>query len=203
MKILGIVGSARKRGNTDTLIDKVLEGAEKQGAEIKKIYLADYDFKGCISCEGCQKEYKCIIKDDMQKIYKLLDEADGLVLGSPTYFYNVNGLTKNFLDRLYSYEIFDDEDRSVWLSPNEVNGMKYAVTVAVSEQKSKEDMGFTSEALSKTLVAVGWRSVANIKALHVFEKGKVTKEKETIKEAYDAGERLVKTLVLAEKVKKN
>jgi hypothetical protein len=75
----------------------------------------------------------------------------------------VNGLTKNFLDRLYAYEIFDDEDRAVWLSPNEVKGMKYAVTLAISEQKSKDEAA--------------------------------------VNEAYEAGEQLAKTLLLAQKVK--
>ena len=117
MKVLGIVGSPRKKGNTDILVEAVLSGANSMGTETEKIYLADYQFKGCTGCEGCSKTYDCVINDGMQEIYNKIEEADALVLGSPTYFYNVTGITKLFLDRLFKYEIFDDDDRSVWLSP--------------------------------------------------------------------------------------
>ncbi len=147
-KILGIVGSPRKNGNTDILVDNVLLGVDKNNFTTDKIYLCDMNFKGCIACEGCAKTNKCIIKDDMEQLYNKIDSADAIVLGSPTYFYNVSSLTKMFLDRLYAYEIFDSSDRSVWVSVNEAIGIKYAVTVAVCEQQNEYDMGFTSEAMS-------------------------------------------------------
>jgi len=203
MKVLGIVGSNRKHGNTDILVKKVLEGVKSCNIDTELIYLSDYNFKSCIGCEGCSKTYKCVIKDDMSKIYELIDAADGIVVGSPTYFYNVNGLTKSFLDRLYAYEIFDEEDRSVWLSLNEVLGLKYAVTVAICEQEDEADMGFTSIALDKTLSAVGFRVVQSVKALHVFSKGEILENASDLEKSVSAGQKLAKTLLLSQKVKKN
>lgn len=201
MKIVGIIGSPRKNGNTDTLVSSVLKGAYEYGAETEKIYLSDLNFKGCIGCEGCKKTGKCVIKDDMQMVYKKMNEADGIVLGSPTYFYNVTGLTKMFMDRLYAYNFFDETDRSVWLSPNEIFGMKYAVTVAVCEQETADNMGFTSDTMDLTLKAVGWRPVENVKALYLFKKGEANNHTDLIEKSKNAGNKLAKTILLAKKVK--
>ncbi len=205
MKILGVMGSPRKKGNTDILVDSVLNGAKVLEAEIEKIYLSDLNFKGCIGCEGCSKTCKCVLKDDMQSVYQKLEEADGIVLGSPTYFYNVSGLTKMFIDRLYAYEVFNDNDRSVWLSRNEVLGTKYAVTIAVCEQETEDNIGFASDAMSIALKAVGWRTVDNIKALHLFKRGEAITHQMLIETAEKAGEKLAKTILLADnlKVKEN
>lgn len=202
MEILGIVGSYRKSGNTDILVKKVLEGAAKNGIDTNYIFLPDFNIKDCIGCEGCKANYKCVIKDDMQKIYPLIERADALVIGSPTYFYNVTGITKNFLNRLYCYEIFDENDRSVWIGLNEAIGIKYAVTVAVCEQDKEEDMGYTSLTLSKTLEAVGYRVIDNIKALHVYSKGDILKYEDELKRAILTGEKLAKTLKLCHNLKK-
>ncbi len=200
-KILGIVGSPRKNGNTDILVDNVLLGVDSNNFETEKIYLGDLDFRGCIGCEGCAKTNKCIVKDDMQILYEKLDNAAAIVLGSPTYFYNVSSLTKIFLDRLYAYEVFDVEDRSVWLSVYEAIGMKYAVTVAVCEQQSEHDMGFTSQAMSMTLAAVGYRCVENLKLLHLFKKGEASGDNIALLNAQKAGAKLSKTVLLANATK--
>ena len=201
MKILGIVGSSRKKGNTDILVDTVLKSAENCGAQVEKIYLSDYDFEGCRACEGCNKTFKCVLKDDMQEIYKKINESDGIVLGSPTYFYNVSSLTKKFIDRLYAYDTFHDDDRSVWISYNEVFGMKYAVTVAVCEQENEDDMGYTSIVMDKTLQSVGYRVVQSVKALHAFKKGEIKQKDDILYICEKAGEKLYKTIELSYSIK--
>lgn len=80
-------------------------------------------------------------------------------------------------------------------------GIKYAVTVAVCEQEKEEDMGYTSLTLSKTLEAVGYRVIDNIKALHVYSKGDILKYEDELNRAILAGEKLAKTLQLNQAVK--
>lgn len=201
MTVLGIVGSYRKKGNTDILIKKVLDGIKSEDIEVKYIFLDDFNIEDCIGCEACKKNLKCIKNDDMQKLYPLIENSQAIVLGSPTYFYSVTGKVKNFLNRLYCYEIFDESDRSVWLGLNEVFGIKYAVTVAVCEQENDEDMGYTSLTMSKTLEALGYRVIKNIKALKVFEKGSILKYDKQLDNAYLAGIRLAKTLKLRDKIR--
>lgn len=106
--ILGINGSARKDGNTAQLLKKVLDYAENEGAKTEILHLIDKDIKPCMSClaeENCK--YPCNIKDDMQKISEMLKKADCLVLGSPTYWYSVSGLMKNFIDRLTAQDMLE------------------------------------------------------------------------------------------------
>lgn len=201
MKVLGLVGSYRKNGNTDILLKKVLDGVKSENIDSRYIFLDDYDIKDCIGCEGCKNTYKCVINDDMQQLYPLLMEADAIVLGSPTYFYNVTGKVKNFLNRLYCYEIFDEHDRAIWMSLNEVVGVKYAVTIAVCEQDNEEDMGFTSLTMSKTLEALGYRIIANIKALNAFSKGSILQQKQQLENAAQIGVKLAKTLKLRNNIK--
>ncbi len=203
-KILGIVGSPRKNGNTDILIDNALLGVSyNDNFTTEKVYLSDLNFKGCTGCEGCAKTNKCVVKDDMQIVYEKIDSVDAIIFGSPTYFYNVSSLAKMFMDRLYAYEVFDPSDRSVWLSVNEVVGIKYAATIAVCEQQNEYDMGFTSEAMSMTLSAVGFRCVENLKVLHLFKKGEASKNELAILNAQKAGDKLAKTVILAHSTKRS
>jgi multimeric flavodoxin WrbA len=201
MKVLGLVGSSRKGGNTDILVKEVLNGVQSENIDTQYIFLEDYKIADCTGCEGCKNTLACVIQDDMQRLYPLLEEADAIVLGSPTYFYNITAKVKSFLDRLYCYELFDESDRSVWMGLNEITGLKYGVTVAVCEQEDEADMGFTSPALSKPLEALGYRIVTNIKALHVYKKGSIKDDPAQLEKAMEAGVRLAKTLKLREKYK--
>lgn len=203
MKILGISGSPRQGGNTETLVRAVLEGAAARGCDTELVSLGGLQIGECLGCNQCADTFRCVLRDDMQSLYQKLEEADGLVLGSPTYFYQVTGLTKLFLDRLYVYEGFDEKARSVWLSPNEVFGLKYAVTVAVCEQRDEADMGYTSIAMDRTLQAVGCRVVDSVKALRLFARGEAQKDEEQLEKARRAGNRLADTLLLAQKVRQS
>jgi multimeric flavodoxin WrbA len=99
VKALGIYGSPRKGGNTDQLLDKALEGAQSAGAEISRVYARDLNMSGCIECGGCDETGKCVVEDDMQSVYPLLDEADVIFLASPIFFYGVTAQAKALVDR--------------------------------------------------------------------------------------------------------
>jgi len=196
VKILGVVGSRRKNGNTATLVSEALKSAHEQGIETEIIYLGDYEYRGCNGCEGCWNSFNCIVDDDMQKLYPLIDEADGIILGSPTYFYNITSEMKAFIDRMYCYETYDEEDRSVWLNKNEIQGIKYAAVIAVCEQDNEADMGFTADAMKMPLEALGYRVVDTVKAIHLFKKNEAARSKAEMQKAFEAGEKLARTLKL-------
>ncbi len=196
MKILGVVGSSRKNGNTSRLVKEVLQGAEKEGALTEFVFLHDYKFAGCRGCEKCCESYQCVINDDMQKLYPLLLEADGLVVGSPTYFYNVSADMKKFIDRCYSMEAFAKDDRSCWVGISEALGGKYAVALAVCEQHDEQYMGFTMEALIRPLVDLGYRVIDTVKAVGFLKPGEVSENHGVIEKSVTAGKRLAKTIKL-------
>ena len=102
MKVLAIIGSARKGGNTTTLTKIVFEELEKDGIETELIELAGKNLKGCLACYKCfeNKDKSCIIKnDEMNELITKIDEADAVIIGSPTYFANVSPNIKTLIDR--------------------------------------------------------------------------------------------------------
>jgi multimeric flavodoxin WrbA len=99
MKVLVILGSPRKGGNTEILASQVIAGMKDAGADVELIRLADYRISPCIACGGCEKTGRCVVQDDMQDLYPRIDSADRLVLVSPIYFYGVTAQLKAFIDR--------------------------------------------------------------------------------------------------------
>lgn len=107
VKIIGLCGSPIKRGNTETLLDIVLESARETGdVETELVTMADWkNFKGgCIHCNFCAYKQTegnfCAIKDDMTPMYPKLLETDGLILASPVYISKLSWLMAAFIDRL-------------------------------------------------------------------------------------------------------
>lgn len=102
MKVIGISGSPRKDGNTDALIKKVFENLEKEGIETELIRIGGKAIRGCLGCGKCaeMQNETCIIKNDpVNEIIGKMKEADGIILGSPTYFSDVTAEMKALIDR--------------------------------------------------------------------------------------------------------
>lgn len=103
MKVLGLVGSPRKNGNTDVMVKAALKGAKNAGAETKTMNITELKIGGCTACMHCRTHNGCAVKDDMQKVYKEIESADAVVLGFPVYMLSINAQTKAVVDRLYPY----------------------------------------------------------------------------------------------------
>jgi multimeric flavodoxin WrbA len=99
MKVLGIYGSPRKGGNSDLLLDEALQAAAEAGAEVTKVYCRKLKMDGCLNCGGCDKTGECVLKDDMQTVYPLMDEADAIILSVPMFFYGAPAQAKALVDR--------------------------------------------------------------------------------------------------------
>ena len=99
MKLLVLLGSPRKGGNTETLARKVAEVVEKGGGSADFIRLNELKLRPCQGCGGCEKSGVCVIKDDMTAIYEAADDADRLLLVSPVYFYGLTAQCKICGDR--------------------------------------------------------------------------------------------------------
>jgi multimeric flavodoxin WrbA len=102
MKVAGFNGSPRKDGNTFILIHLILRELEKEGIGTELVQLSGKTLRGCIACYRCfeNKDKRCSVKDDFANecIEKMI-EADGIVLGSPTYFSDVTAEMKALIDR--------------------------------------------------------------------------------------------------------
>ena len=99
MKIIGIVGSARKGGNTEALTKIALDEIQKEGIETELITLADKEIKPCDACQSCRQTGECHIKDDLPPILKKMLDADGIILATPVYFGSATPQIKALIDR--------------------------------------------------------------------------------------------------------
>jgi multimeric flavodoxin WrbA len=103
-KVLVVMGSPRRNGNSATLGQNVIAGAKSAGATVDSYYLHGMDIKPCDACEACRTNNSgdCVIDDDMQELYLKLRETDVLVIASPIYYFTVSAQTKLFIDRWYA-----------------------------------------------------------------------------------------------------
>ena len=179
MKVVGICGSPRK-GNTDWMLQKLLEEIVRSGIETELIRLREKDIKecdGCLSCEAGGQERKgiCSIKDDMPNIYPKLLEAEGLALGTPVYFEMLSGQLKNFIDRTCP----------IWPKLKS----KPVVGIAVAE----ENIGKSIENLKTYASICGMRWVGSVTAL-ARNPRQVAEDKGVKRRLKLLGKKLVSTL---------
>ena len=127
VKVLAVVGSPRKQ-NTYKLVEAVADAvAKNKNVTTELIQLSDFNIEHCAGCgEFCEKTGKCKIEDDMQKLYPKLKETDVLIIGTPTYYWNVTGVVKDFIDRT-----------NPLYTPQSLKG-KIGVAVAVAEESGQE-----------------------------------------------------------------
>lgn len=177
MKAVGIVGSPRIGGNTQILVEKVLESIAKHGVETELITLADKKINHCLGCISDEHHQNpCIINDDMNSIYPKLLKADIVVVGSPVYGCNVSSLTKAFLDRLVCL-------------PKKLDGKIGGIVVVGGEYGIVSTEKALMEALNyQGLTLPGWCTAEG----HAKKKGEISKDKEALESAKRLGEILVK-----------
>jgi len=100
VRILGIVGSRRKMGNTEILVKETLLGARDEGADVALVRLTDLCLEECNGCMACvMRDARCGLKDDFYFLMEQMEAAEGMVLGAPTYIYAPAGIIKVLLDR--------------------------------------------------------------------------------------------------------
>ena len=102
--VLVLKSSPRQNGNSNTLAEQVAAGAKEAGAEVESLMLHNMDIRPCDACDACQETGVCIVKDDMQKVYPLLEKADAIVIASPVYWFTISAQAKLCIDRWYAIE---------------------------------------------------------------------------------------------------
>ena len=174
MKVIVLVGSPRRGGNTDLLVDKVLEGAAASGSETEKVYLYDLEIKPCVDCRACKKgSFQCAIKDGIQALYPKLEAAGAIVFGTPLYWYGPTGKMKLLIDRLRPY-----------VASRKLKGKKAAVIVP-SEEGAKA-CRTTISMFKQSFKYLEIELVGTILAA-AYEKGEVKQNPEMLAAAFNLG----------------
>jgi multimeric flavodoxin WrbA len=103
MKVLGIVCSPRKGGNTEILVKEALSTAHEAGAETEIVLVFDKNIAPCDGCHSCFETSVCKIEDDMQPLYRQMEASDAIIFGTPVYFHNVTAQAKAIMDRTFLF----------------------------------------------------------------------------------------------------
>jgi multimeric flavodoxin WrbA len=177
--VLGIVGSPRRGGNTDLLVEAVLEGARSAGARTEKIALRDLSIGPCLGCDSCRKTGKCAQKDDMRGLLEKMEASDVWVLGTPVYYWGPSAQLKAFVDRWYGAgKAARFAGRRVILAlalgSTETYDARHAVGML------KDSLAHQKSDLVGTVIATG-----------VFDKAEIRSHTEVLEKAASAGRRAV------------
>lgn len=182
-KILGIIGSPRKKGNTDILVNKILDGAKEEGAVVENLFLNDLNIKECDGCHACWKTDICCKKDDMNNIYPKIIESDVIVFGTPVYWYGPSALMKMFIDR---FVYFNSPENKL-----KIKG-KGAVIVIPFEEEDPDTVAPLMAFFDKSLQYLGMNLLGKIIVPGVTLRGEISKKDNFLTEAFDLGKILVK-----------
>jgi multimeric flavodoxin WrbA len=181
-KVLGIVGSPRKKGNTSILVSKILEGATFSGAATDTIYLKDLDIEDCIGCLACLKGKECSHKDDMNDLFPKIIESDLLVFGTPVYWYGPTAIMKAFMDRFVYFNY--PENR------NKIRNKATLIAIPF-EDNDLETSDLLVLFFEKFFKYLEMNLMGKILAPGIDKKGEILNKPNYLREGYELGKRLV------------
>ncbi len=107
MKVLMLNGSPRPKGNIALAFKEMEQVFLESGVEVENILLGNKVIRGCVACESCRKQHKCVFDDIVNELAVKFEAADGLVIGSPVYYGSANGTLMSALQRLFYSTSFD------------------------------------------------------------------------------------------------
>ena len=182
-RVLCVVGSPRKNGNTHILVDRILEGAQEEGAAGELLFLGDLNVRECDGCHVCWQGRACSKNDDMNRIYPTLAESDVIVFGTPVYWYGPTALMKGFIDRFVYFGC--PQNRAY------VRGKPAALAIPFEE----EDLEMAAPLVTffqKSFQYLEMELAGQVLAPGVTARGEVLEHADRLEEARELGRRLAK-----------
>jgi len=174
-RVLGLVGSPRRHGNTETLVREVLGGADAAGASVGLVLLPELNIHPCLGCEHCLKHGVCVHDDDLAQVVTKLRESDVWVFGTPVYFFGPSAQFKAFLDR--------------WVGiPEEVYQGKRVAYVIPLAANSEEIAGSTVDILERSAQLKGMTISGGVVAPRLLNLGEAAKDDELLARARELGQ---------------
>ena len=182
-RILGVVGSPRKKGNTHVLVSRILDGAREQGALTETLFLNDLHIRECDGCHVCWKGKKCSKKDDMNKVYPKIMSSDVIIFGTPVYWYGPTALMKGFVDRFVYFNC--PENRA------KIRG-KSAVIAVPFEEENPRTAQLLVQFFKKSLQYLEMNLIGKILVPGVGKRGDILAKEDLLEKGYKLGKRIGK-----------
>ena len=188
MKVLGIMGSPRIKGNTDLLLEGTLKGAKSQGADVEKIVVDKLKIAPCKEYLGCFRDGNCVIRDDMDAIYPKLLEADIVIIASPIFFYGVTSQVKALIDRCQALWA-----RKHILKQTLPDGNRKGAFIAVGATKGKRLFEGVILTVKYFFEAIGVEYADELLVRSVDARGEIRQHQTALADAFELGKRLAQT----------
>jgi multimeric flavodoxin WrbA len=186
LKVLGIMGSPRIKGNTDLLLDEALKGAQRQGAETEKLIVDKLKIGPCKEYYGCLQDGNCVIRDDMDDVYPKLLTADGIIVASPMFFYGVPSQLKALIDRCQA-----TWSRKYVLKQKLSDKVRNGAFIAVGATKGKQLFDGSLLVMKYFFQAIDVNFVDQLLVRSVDKRGEIKEHPTALSEAFELGKRLV------------
>lgn len=186
MKVLGIMGSPRIKGNTDLLLEEALKGAKSQDAEVEKIVVDKLKIAPCKEYLGCFKDGNCVIRDDMDAIYPKLLDADVVIIASPMFFYGVSSQAKALIDRCQALWA-----RKHILKQSLPDGGRKGAFIAVGATKGKRLFEGAILTVKYFFEAIGVEYADELLVRGVDARGEIKEHPIALSDAFELGKRVV------------
>ena len=188
VKILGIMGSPRIKGNTDLLLEEALKGARSQGAEVEKIVVDKLKIAPCREYYGCLKDGNCVIRDDMDEIYPRLLAADGIIIASPMFFYGLTAQLKALIDRC----------QALWarryVLKNLPDAKRKGAFIGIGATRGKQLFDGSRLTIKYFFQAFGVEYLDELLIRGVDKRGEIEQHPTALSDAFELGKRLAQKL---------
>jgi multimeric flavodoxin WrbA len=195
MKLMAIIGSPRKGGNTELLVDQIIAGCRsKTNVNADKFFIVDKRIEYCTGCLTCVMPSpgtgKCVIEDDMAEILESMKKSDAFIFGSPNYMRTITAPLLNFLSRMLPLMVFKANYDN---KGNRIGGeittkiQDKPVAMVISQGEPYFCSSLVYEVLENNLKDFKLNRAGNIISMNNLDRGEVAKRKEDIKKAFELG----------------
>jgi len=189
LKVLGIMGSPRIKGNTDLLLDEALKGAQSQQAEVEKLVVDKLRIGPCREYYGCLRDGNCVIRDDMDDIYPRLLEADGIIVASPMFFYGLSAQLKALIDRCQALWA-----RKYILKHKLSASARKGAFIAVGATQGEKLFDGSILTVSYFFKAIGIDYAGELLVRGVDKRGEIKEHPTALSDAFELGKRLAQEI---------
>lgn len=176
MKILVITGSPRKNGNSNTLADNFIKGAEEAGHSVVRFDSAFKNVHPCVACNKCGMNGQCIFKDDFEFVKENIVDADAVVFATPMYYFGISAQIKAVMDRFYAIN-------------SQISKPKKAVLILTYADTSAKEAQPIISHYETLLNYLGWSDAGKVIASGVWMEGDVNNTRYP-KQAYELGKNI-------------
>jgi multimeric flavodoxin WrbA len=178
--ILILKSSPRINGNSNVLAGRLEAGSKEAGASVDSVMLHNLHIAPCDACDECHETGVCVLKDDMQQIYPLLEKADVIVMAGPVYWFTISAQAKLCIDRWYALSTYKEN----------FSGKQAAIILTYGDSNLQSSGGINAVNTFKSMFSYLGVEIKGIVHGSAYDIGEIQKQPDLLEHAYKLGQEL-------------